>query len=143
MIRLQEDAFDPWVLLAKCFGQADDLGTGAQDVFIGYMRDANEGQAVQRMMLEHYPGMTERVLTQIVTDARTRWSLRDVLVVHRVGLLLPAQAIVVVAVRAVHRAPAFAACREIVERLKHEAPFWKKEWLADGSRRWVERNTAP
>ncbi len=143
MIRLLEDAFDPWVLLAERFGQENDPGAGAQDVFIGYLRDANEGQTVQRMQLEHYPGMTERVLTQIVADARTRWSLRDVLVVHRVGLLLPAQAIVVVAVRAVHRAPAFAGCREIVERLKHEAPFWKKEWLADGSSRWVMHNTAP
>jgi molybdopterin synthase catalytic subunit len=143
MIRLLEEAFDPWVLLAERFRQADDPGTGARDLFIGYMRDANEGHAVQRMVLEHYPGMTERVLAQIVAQAQVSWSLRDVLVAHRVGLLLPSQAIVVVAVSAAHRAPAFAACREIVERLKHEAPFWKKEWLADGRSRWVEHNTAP
>jgi len=143
MIRLLEDDFDPWVLLADYFGQGNDVGTGARDIFIGCMRDANEGQTVQRMRLEHYPGMTERVLAQIVADAQANWPLHDVLVVHRVGLLLPAQAIVVVAVSATHRAPAFAACREIIERLKHEAPFWKKEWLADGSSRWVTRNTEP
>ena len=141
MIQLLEDAFDPWALLADYFGQGNDTGTGARDIFIGYMRDANEGHEVQRMVLEHYPGMTERMLAQIVANAQANWSLRDVLVAHRVGLLLPAQAIVVVTVSAAHRAPAFAACREIVERLKHEAPFWKKEWLADGRSRWVERNT--
>lgn len=143
MIQLMEDDFDPWVLLADYFGQGNDAGTGARDIFIGCMRDANEGRQVQRMRLEHYPGMTERVLAQIVADAQANWPLHDVLVVHRVGLLLPAQAIVVVAVSATHRAPAFGACREIVERLKHEAPFWKKEWLADGSSRWVTRNTEP
>jgi len=114
---------------------------GATAVFVGTMRDFNFGEVVARMSLEYYPGMTERCLGQIVDDARARWDLLDVLVIHRVGEIHPNDSIVLVAVWAAHRGAAFDACRHIVERLKHSAPFWKKETLEQGER-WVESNTS-
>jgi molybdopterin synthase catalytic subunit len=105
------------------------------------MRDFNEGDDVTGMFLEHYPGMTQRQLTELTQQAMVKWSLDAALVVHRVGELTPAEPIVLVAVWSAHRAAAFAACREIMETLKHAAPFWKRETLADGSVRWVEKNT--
>lgn len=120
---------------------ADSRGRfGAANIFVGYMRDFNLDDAVTRMTLEYYPGMTERRLEQIVAEARERWNLVDALVVHRVGEIEPGEAIVLVAAWTSHRGAAFEACRHIIEVLKHSAPFWKKETLRDGER-WVERNT--
>jgi len=93
------------------------------------------------MTLEHYPGMTERHLETICAEATARWGLLDTLVIHRVGLVLPGDPIVLVAAWSAHRAEAFTACRHIMEDLKSRAPFWKKETTAQGER-WVARNTS-
>lgn len=113
---------------------------GATAVFVGTMRDVNLGDEIRGMRLEHYPGMTERRLGQIVAEAREHWKLLDALVVHRVGDIKPGEPIVLVAVWAGHRGAAFEACRHIIEALKHTAPFWKKETLPNGER-WVACNT--
>jgi molybdopterin synthase catalytic subunit len=113
---------------------------GATAIFIGTMRDFNEGEAVRGMTLEHYPRMTERHLQRIVEQACADWSLLDALVIHRVGELQPNDPIVLVAVWSAHRAAAFAACQFIMEELKSKAPFWKREDTVAGSR-WVEHNT--
>jgi len=106
------------------------------------MRDFNEGDDVTSMTLEHYPKMTEKQLNEIVDDASSKWSLLNVLVVHRVGKILPSEPIVLVTVWSSHRVDAFEACRFIMEDLKHKAPFWKQETLKEGDTRWVEENTA-
>lgn len=113
---------------------------GATAVFIGTMRDFNEGDDVRSMMLEHYPAMTELFLQRIVDEAVAQWPLLDTLLLHRVGELNPNDPIVLVAVWSAHRAAAFDACRFIMEELKSKAPFWKKETLSDRER-WVEKNT--
>ena len=114
---------------------------GAAAIFVGTMRDFNEGENVQGMFLEHYPGMTETQLQQICESAAERWTLLDTLVLHRVGEISVGDAIVLVCVRAAHRGDAFDACRAIMEELKHHAPFWKKETLV-ATERWVEKNTS-
>lgn len=114
---------------------------GATANFIGTMRDFNEGDDVLSMILEHYPAMTEKKLNQIVDEACDQWPIQNTLVVHRVGEIFPAEAIVLVVVWSGHRGAAFDACRFIMEALKHKAPFWKKEALTSGSNRWVEKNT--
>ncbi|MEJ2344066.1 MAG: molybdenum cofactor biosynthesis protein MoaE [Gammaproteobacteria bacterium] len=141
VIRILEQPFDPWRLLHE-HQQAEVAGGsfGATAVFVGSMRDFNEGDAVQAMTLEHYPGMTERHLEQIAAEARRRWEVLDILIAHRVGSLLPGEPIVLVAVWSAHRAAAFEACRYAMEELKSNAPFWKKEELESGGR-WVEKNT--
>ncbi|MCG6864483.1 MAG: molybdenum cofactor biosynthesis protein MoaE, partial [Thiogranum sp.] len=113
---------------------------GATAVFVGTMREFSAGDNVQSMVLEHYPGMTEKHLEKICGQARTRWELNDSLIVHRVGELHPGDPIVLVAVWSAHRKAAFEASRWLMEELKTQAPFWKKEQLADASR-WVEKNT--
>jgi molybdopterin synthase catalytic subunit len=113
---------------------------GACVSFIGSMRDFNDGAPVQTMMLEHYPGMTEKHLQALTVEAQTRWSLREVLVLHRVGRVAPGDPIVLVAVWAAHRAAAFDACRYLIDELKSRAPFWKKEERPDGTH-WVSHNT--
>jgi molybdopterin synthase catalytic subunit len=139
-VRVTGEAFDPWRALADHVLPVPAAQCGATAVFVGHMRDVNEGDAVARMELEHYPGMTERHLEAICAEAASRWALIDTLVVHRVGVLEPADPIVLVAVWSAHRAEAFEACRYIMEDLKSRAPFWKKETLPEGSR-WVEMNT--
>jgi len=136
--------FDPMQALAAYQDSLTGLRGqyGATAVFIGTMRDFNEGNSVQSMTLEYYPGMTEQQLQQIVAAAEQRWEVLEVLVMHRVGMLYPNDPIVLVAVWSAHRAAAFEACRAIVEELKSQAPFWKKETLSDGAQRWVEKNTA-
>jgi len=114
---------------------------GAVTTFIGSMRDYNEGDTVKTMFLEHYPGMTESYLQRLSETASQRWAILDSLIIHRVGEINPADTIVLVAVWAGHRAPAFDACRFLIEELKHHAPFWKKETLQDDQQRWVEKNT--
>lgn len=113
---------------------------GATASFVGTLRDYNEGERIQGMTLEHYPGMTERYLQRIADEAKRNWALLELLIIHRVGRLYPNDPIVLVAVWSVHRAAAFEACRFIMEELKSQAPFWKQESLIDGQR-WVEHNT--
>lgn len=142
-IELRETAFHPWDELQAYQQnalQAAPGSYGATAVFVGTMRDFNEGDAVQSLFLEHYPGMTERHLETICTEAKQRWDLLDTLILHRVGPVAPDDTIVLVAAWSAHRAEAFAACRYLIEELKHRAPFWKKEQLPEGSR-WVESNT--
>lgn len=104
------------------------------------MRDVNESSTVNHMLLEHYPGMTEKHLENICAQAASRWNILDALVMHRVGDLYPNDPIVLVAVWAAHRKAAYEANRFIMEDLKSKAPFWKKESLVEGER-WVEKNT--
>ena len=110
---------------------------GAVASFIGLVRDVNDDAAVRTMTLEHYPGMTEKALADICAEAHARWDLLDTLVVHRVGALEPGDRIVLVGVSSGHRGDAFAACEFIMDYLKTQAPFWKKEH-AEGGARWVE-----
>jgi len=114
---------------------------GANSIFIGTMRDFNEGSNIKGMMLEHYPGMTEKQLRQIIEEAMQKWPIIDVLVVHRVGKLFPDDPIVLVSVWSSHRGDAFDSCRFIMEALKSKAPFWKKELLVSNDERWVENNS--
>jgi len=101
------------------------------------VRDMNDGANVAALELEHYPGMTERALHDIVEQARGRWPLYGVLVIHRIGPMQPLDQIVLVACTAAHRGEAFAACEFIMDYLKTDAPFWKKEQTPDGAR-WVD-----
>ena len=141
-IEICDKPFDPWGYLADYQQQRKQLSGqfGATAVFVGSMRDFNEGEAVQAMFLEHYPGMTEAYLEKISREAVQRWDLNDSLIVHRVGELQPGEPIVLVAAWSAHRKAAFEASRYLMEQLKSEAPFWKKEQLEHGSR-WVEGNT--
>ncbi|MFM2320272.1 MAG: hypothetical protein RLZZ215_2893 [Pseudomonadota bacterium] len=143
-IEVSSTAFDPWQTLQQ-FQQHPAFNaqkSGANAVFVGTMRDFNEGEPVQALRLEHYPAMTQKYLQQLVEQACTTWNLDHVLLKHRVGELLPAEPIVLVAVWSAHRRASFEACRQLMEDLKHQAPFWKQETLSDGSTRWVEKNTA-
>lgn len=133
--------FDPVAELGRFEQQLGRRGEyGACVSFVGTMRDINESRPVERMTLEHYPGMTERQLERICAEARERWDILDALIIHRVGELRPADSIVLVAVWSAHRGPAFDACRFVIEELKHRAPFWKQE-RTGVEQRWVERNT--
>ena len=114
---------------------------GAVASFVGVVRDLNDGDSVGRMTLEHYPGMTEKAIEAIVAEARSRWDIIDVTVVHRVGELKPTDQIVLVVVASGHRGEAFAACEFIMDYLKTRAPFWKKEETPGGAR-WVEARAA-
>ena len=134
-VRVQQEDFDLGAELARM--RAGDPRIGAVVSFIGTVRDLNEGAQVAELELEHYPGMTERSLQDIVEQARARWPLYGALVVHRVGPMAPMEQIVLVAVSAAHRGEAFAACEFIMDYLKTEAPFWKKEQTPEGAR-WVD-----
>jgi molybdopterin synthase catalytic subunit len=118
-----------------------DLEVGAVVTFVGTVRDVNDGDSVATLELEHYPGMTEKALEAIVDEARTRFDVRGVLVIHRVGVLAPAEPIVLVAVTSTHRGEAFEACRFVMDYLKTRAPFWKKERTPTGDR-WVDARDA-
>lgn len=142
-IRICAEAFDPWCEIQSYQKSLSHLTgkIGATDIFIGTMRDFNEGDEVRGMSLEHYPGMTEKQLQKIVAEAAANWPVLDALVLHRVGEIYPDDAIVLVTVWTSHRGDAFDACRFIMEALKSKAPFWKKELLRSGDSRWVEKNT--
>ena len=143
LITIHDSPFDPWTVIADYQQHNAPSGKyGATTVFIGSMRDINEGDSVQSMTLEHYPGMTEKYLEKLAGEASRKWDILDVLIVHRVGEVKPDDAIVVVAVWAAHRAHAYEANRYLMEQLKSEAPFWKKETLQDNKQRWVEKNTS-
>jgi molybdopterin synthase catalytic subunit len=134
-VRVQTADFDLAAEVAQL--RAQDPRVGAVVTFLGTVRDMNEGATVAEMELEHYPGMTEQALEKIVDQARARWPLYGALVVHRVGPLKPMEQIVLVACSAAHRGEAFAACEFIIDYLKTEAPFWKKEQTPQGAR-WVD-----
>ena len=138
-VRIQTADFDAGAEIAAL--RRNNPKVGAVASFIGVCRDANDGTAVSRMTLEHYPGMTEKAIEKITTEAKERWGVTDALVVHRVGELKPADQIVLVAVTGAHRGEAFAACEFIMDYLKTRAPFWKKEQTPQGSR-WVEARTS-
>ncbi|MBP8268190.1 MAG: molybdopterin synthase catalytic subunit MoaE, partial [Aeromonas sp.] len=112
--------------------------TGAIVSFVGKVRDFNQGEHVKGLALEHYPGMTEKALANIVAEARGRWPLQECTLIHRIGELLLGDQIVLVVVSSAHREAAFEACHFIMDFLKTRAPFWKKELIADGVQRWVE-----
>ncbi len=142
-IKILEMLFDPWQA-QKEYQKKSMQGLtsyGATASFIGTMRDFNEGDDVIEMELEHYPQMTEKQLNAIVDTAEEKWPIQNTLIVHRVGIIKPAEPIMLVAVWSAHRAAAFDACRFLMEELKHRAPFWKKEQLTNGASRWVEKNT--
>jgi len=138
-VEIRTAPFDPWQELSRRTPGAGGR-CGATAVFVGTMRDFNEGVSVREMFLEHYPGMTEKHLETIVAEAVARWELLDALIIHRVGQIRPDETIVLVAAWAAHRAEAFAAARYLIEELKSRAPFWKKESLPQGER-WVAKNT--
>lgn len=131
-VSVQETDFDAGAEIAAL--SAGDTEAGAVASFVGLVRGDGE---VTAMTLEHYPGMTEAALADIVAQARARWSLRRVRVIHRVGRLLPNDRIVFVGVASSHRHDAFAACAFIMDYLKTQAPFWKKEETATAAR-WVD-----
>lgn len=134
-IRIQVEPFDPGVELNAL--HAAHLGIGAVVSFVGYVRDFNDGQDVRGMLLEHYPGMTEKALEKIAVEAGERWPLLRIDILHRVGRLEPGEPIVFVGTASAHRQAAFDACNFIMDYLKTRAPFWKKEDTPDGAR-WVE-----
>jgi molybdopterin synthase catalytic subunit len=142
-IKICATPFNPWQEIQAHQDSAKDMAGkfGATGIFIGTMRDFNEGDDVKSMTLEHYPGMTERQLEKIVAEALRQWQVIDTLVVHRVGDILPNEPIVLVAVWAAHRGDAFDASRYIMEALKSRAPFWKKEQLQAQAERWIVKNT--
>ena len=138
-IRIQEADFDVSAELAAL--RKGDPRVGAVVTFLGTVRDMNDGSQVKGMTLEHYAGMTEKALEEIISQAKARWDIYQTLVIHRVGPLLPEDQIVMVAVTSAHRGEAFAACEFIMDYLKTAAPFWKKEDTPEGSR-WVDARVA-
>lgn len=138
---IEQYAFDPWQAI-NSHQQQSDLAKqfGATATFIGSMRDYNDDTDVTHMVLEHYPAMTQRYLNQLEQQANQRWPLLDVLIIHRVGDINPADPIVLIACWSAHRRASLDACNWLIEELKHQAPFWKKETRRDGDR-WVETNT--
>src|SRR6478609_7198197 len=135
IVRVQSADFDVGRELEALTAGRHDVGAVAS--FVGLVRDANDGQSIRAMTLEHYPGMTERALEDICAQAHSRWQLIDTLVIHRVGPLAPGDRIVLVGVASAHRGEAFAACEFIMDYLKTRAPFWKKEDTPQGGK-WVD-----
>ena len=134
-IRIQTEDFDLGVEVAAL--RAGDPAVGAVVAFVGCVRDRNDGSEVSAMELEHYPGMTEAAISASVDEARVRFDIRGVRIIHRVGALQPQDQIVLVVVGSAHRGSAFAACEFLMDHLKTQAPFWKKETTPQG-KRWVD-----
>jgi len=137
-VRVQTELFD-------IAAEQEDLWRGRSQVgalvtFVGLMRDMNQGDRVDRMILEHYPGMTEKALIAIAEEASRRWDLQGIRVLHRVGELRPQDPIVLVAVTGTHRGEAFRACEFLIDYLKTRAPFWKKE-ITDQGEHWLDSRT--
>lgn len=135
-VRVQQADFDTGAELQQL--RAASPAIGAVVSFVGQVRDINTSDLVSELTLEHYPGMTEKALEAIVAQAKTRWDVVEILVIHRVGTLKPLDQIVLVAVSSAHRGEAFKACEFVMDYLKTEAPFWKKELLQTGETRWVD-----
>lgn len=138
-VRVQVEDFDAGAEINAM--RRSHANIGAVAAFVGQVRDLNEGDQVSELVLEHYPGMTEKSLQSIIEQAKKRWDVIDALIVHRVGKLKPLDQIVLVLVASSHRKEAFAACEFMMDYLKTEAPFWKKEQTPAGSR-WVEAKTS-
>ncbi len=121
--------------------RAGDMRVGAVCSFIGIVRDRNDGDAIASMELEHYPGMTEKAVEAMIDEAHRRFDILGARVIHRIGLLQPLDRIMMVAVTSAHRGQSFQACEFLMDYLKTQAPFWKKEETPDGAR-WVDARTA-
>jgi molybdopterin synthase catalytic subunit len=134
-VSIQTEDFDLSAEVARL--RADQPGVGAVCAFVGTVRDRNDGQQVQTMDLEHYPGMTERSIEAMIDEAQRRFDVLGARVIHRVGLLQPLDQIVLVVVTSAHRGQSFQACEFLMDYLKTQAPFWKKEQTPDGAR-WVD-----
>ena len=139
-IRVQAADFDIGAEIAAV--TAGRAGIGGIGCFIGTVRDSAGGRAIAAMTLEHYPGMTERAMARIAAEAERRWSLLGCTLVHRVGRLLPGEAIVLVVAAASHRQAVMEATAFLIDWLKTRAPFWKKETFVDGGEAWVEGRAA-
>ena len=134
-VSIQTEDFDLGAEVAAL--RQDDAGVGAVASFLGTVRDRNDGQGIHAMELEHYPGMTERAIEAMIDEAMQRFDVRAARVIHRVGRLLPQDQIVLVVVSSAHRGQAFQACEFLMDYLKTQAPFWKKEATPQGAR-WVD-----
>ena len=134
-IRVQQEDFDVGIETTAL--RKGNAKIGAIASFVGLVRDINDNAGIASLTLEHYPGMTEKALAKIVAEAESRWALLGCTVIHRVGTLKPTDQIVLVIVASSHRGHAFEACEFIMDYLKTDAPFWKKERTADGER-WVD-----
>lgn len=134
-VRVQKDDFDIAREITALRNKSNSIGAIAS--FIGLMRDFNDNTDILAMSLEYYPGMTERALQNIMKNAKTRWQVEDIVIIHRIGTFKPGDQIVLVIVSAAHRGTAFSACEFIMDYLKTQAPFWKKETTPEGER-WVE-----
>ena len=138
-VRIQAEDFDAGREIAAL--RQGDGGVGAIAAFIGTVRDRSAGSDAAdttRMELEHYPGMTERAIEAMIDAAQARFDIRGARVIHRVGALMPQDQIVLVVVSSAHRGEAFAACQFLMDYLKTQAPFWKKEHRPDGTAEWVD-----
>ena len=134
-VRVQTQDFDVGFEINQLRVARPDVGAVVS--FVGQVRDLNGGNTIARLTLEHYPGMTEKSLEAIVNQAKSRWNIMDATIIHRVGTLQPLDQIVLVAVSSAHRNEAFSACEFMMDYLKTEAPFWKKEATAEGEQ-WLE-----
>ncbi|MEQ1813677.1 MAG: molybdenum cofactor biosynthesis protein MoaE [Candidatus Nitrotoga sp.] len=134
-VSIQQQDFDLGAELTALHGNAGQAG--ALVSFVGLVRDFSNGKQIENIYLEHYPGMTEKALNRIIDEATSRWQLINARVIHRVGLLLPSEQIVLVATAASHRPAAFAACEYIIDCLKTAAPFWKRE-QTNNAAHWLE-----
>lgn len=134
-VRVQTADFDLGAEINQLRHTRKDIGAVVS--FVGLVRDLNDGDTVSQLTLEHYPGMTEKSLAAIIEQAKVRWRIIDALIVHRVGTLQPSDQIVLVIVTSAHRGDAFSACEFMMDYLKTEAPFWKKEANSTGEH-WVE-----
>jgi molybdopterin synthase catalytic subunit len=142
MVELREKKFDPWKEIQQYQNNHPELAGkfGATSIFVGTMRDFNEGNEVSAITLEHYPEMTKKHLQDISAEATQKWDILDTLIIHRYGEILPNDPIVLLAVWSAHRSESFSACRYLIEELKTRAPFWKKESVNEKTR-WVQKNT--
>lgn len=134
-VSIQTEDFDLSAEVAAL--RREDPRVGAVCAFVGTVRDRNDGQSVSTMELEHYPGMTERAIEAMIDEAQRRFDIFGARVIHRVGLLQPLDQIVLVAVTSAHRGESFQACEFLMDYLKTQAPFWKKEQTPEGAR-WVD-----
>lgn len=134
-IRVQTDDFDAGQEIRQLQSSRTDIGAIVS--FIGLVRDMNQDESIHQLTLEHYPGMTEKALENIIEQAKQRWCIQEALIIHRVGTMNPGDQIVLVVACGAHRGDTFAACEFMMDYLKTEAPFWKKESTPNGAR-WVE-----
>ena len=134
-VRITQQAFDPQREVASFMAGRDDAG--ALVSFVGYCRASTDGAAVQELRIDHYPGFTEKEIARLAEEVSRRFECPELLVVHRVGVIHPGEAIVLVAALSVHRANGFEAVRVLMDYLKTDAPLWKKESGPDGAR-WIE-----